>query len=86
MPDRDMIEKLRLVTWMSVAAHRHMGEDDATIRREVVAVMAEAIEGCVEDQGEQETLLAEGARLLDEAIAQTGETGPVDLVWLDGDD
>jgi hypothetical protein len=56
---------------MSVQARRVMGKDEATIRREAIAVAVKAIEEHVGDQREQETWLATVERFVDRAIVET---------------
>ena len=48
IPDT-MARNIKFVASMSVAARRHMGLDEATIRREALAVASEAVAENVDD-------------------------------------
>ena len=71
MRDAEMNRNMRSVAAMLVMVRRHQGLDEATIRRESMAVASEAIAEDCSDPWQQEKLLEAIARGVDEAIAES---------------
>jgi hypothetical protein len=62
---------LKFVAAMSIGARRHMDMDEPTIRREAMKVASEAVTDNIDDQMEQESVIAAFGREIDAAIARS---------------
>ena len=67
--DLETLDKIRTVVGLGVEARRAFGRDDATIRREVVAVAKKALRKHVTDEMEFETAVATAQREVDRLLA-----------------
>lgn len=62
---------LKFLAAMSVGARRHMGLDEAAIRRESLAVASRAVAENIDDLIEQESVIAVLGRAIDEMIEKS---------------
>jgi hypothetical protein len=62
---------LKFVAAMTVGARRHMGLDEAAIRRESLAVASRAVAENIADLIEQESLIVTMEREIDRAIEES---------------